>query len=255
MKHIFLILQYDGTNYRGWQRQPNAATIQGLIEEALCKITGRVTAITGAGRTDSGVHALGQTASFFTDSRLTPDIVQRALNSLLPYDIRVCRAEYVEDDFHCRFSARRKRYFYVILNSPPASPFMYRYVWEVKHTLNIAAMQRASMSLVGRYDFKSFCASDTDVDNTVREVFGIEVEPLPGISFMDAEIKGQFIKITIEADGFLRHMVRNITGTLADVGRGKTPLSDVEKILNAMDRKKAGVTAPGRGLFLDKVFY
>ncbi|WP_420265994.1 tRNA pseudouridine(38-40) synthase TruA [Candidatus Magnetominusculus dajiuhuensis] len=255
MKHIFLILQYDGTNYRGWQMQPNTTTVQGLIEEALCKITGRATAVTSAGRTDSGVHALGQAASFFTDSRLTPDIFQRALNALLPYDIRAVAARYVSGDFHCRFSARRKRYFYVISNAPSASPFMYRYVWEVRHPLDIAAMQKASISLVGRYDFKSFCASDTDVDNTVREVFSIEARPMPCISFMGAEIKGQFIKITIEADGFLRHMVRNITGTLVDVGRGKTSPADVENILTAKDRKKAGMTAPGRGLFLDRVFY
>ncbi|MBF0458067.1 MAG: tRNA pseudouridine(38-40) synthase TruA [Nitrospirae bacterium] len=255
MKHIFLSLQYDGTNYSGWQRQPNVVTIQGLIEEALFKITGHAAALSGAGRTDAGVHALGQTASFFTGSRLTPDTVQKALNALLPGDIRVCSAVYVSDDFHCRFSARRKRYFYVILNDSPASPFIYRYAWQVKHALDIAAMQQAAMSLVGRYDFKSFCASDTDVDNTVREVLGITIEAQSSIAFMNAEIKGKFITITIEADGFLRHMVRNITGTLVDVGRGKTCAEDIEYILNAKDRKKAGMTAPGRGLFLEKVYY
>ncbi|MEO5359296.1 MAG: tRNA pseudouridine(38-40) synthase TruA [Nitrospirota bacterium] len=255
MKHILLTLQYDGTSYCGWQRQPNSLTIQGLIEESLCKITGRATTLNGAGRTDSGVHALGQTASFFTDSRLTPDIFQKALNSLLPSDIRVISSDYVPDDFHCRFSAKRKRYFYVICNNSPVSPFTYRYVWEVKHDLDVAAMQKASVRLIGRYDFKSFCAADTDVNNTIREIFHIEIKPVSCITFMGAEIKGKFIKITIEADGFLRHMVRNITGTLADIGRGKTHPEAIEQILNAMDRKKAGMTAPGRGLFLDKVYY
>lgn len=255
MKHILLTLQYDGTSYCGWQRQPNALTIQGLIEETLCKITGRATTLTGAGRTDSGVHALGQTASFFTDSRLNPAIFQKALNAMLPYDIRVISAEYVPDDFHCRFSAKYKRYFYVICNNSPVSPFMYRYAWEVKHDLNVAAMQEAAVRLIGRYDFKSFCAADTDVKNTIREIFTIEIKLLSCITFMGAEIKGKFIKITIEADGFLRHMVRNITGTLVDIGRGKTHPEAVETILSAMDRKKAGMTAPGRGLFLDKVYY
>ncbi|MBF0319023.1 MAG: tRNA pseudouridine(38-40) synthase TruA [Nitrospirae bacterium] len=255
MKQISLVIQYDGTNYRGWQRQPNAPTLQGLIEEALCKITGRATALTGAGRTDSGVHALGQCASFSTEGSLPPEIFQRALNAMLPCDIRVISAEYVPDGFHCRYSARRKRYFYVILNSFPASPFIYRYVWDIKHTLDVGAMRNASECLVGRHDFKSFCATDTDVKNTVREIFSLLIEALPALSFMGTEIKGNFIIITIEADGFLRHMVRNIVGTIVDTGRGKTHTGAIEEILYAKDRRKAGMTAPGRGLFLDKVFY
>ncbi|MCG6550817.1 MAG: tRNA pseudouridine(38-40) synthase TruA [Candidatus Magnetominusculus sp. LBB02] len=253
MKHILLLLQYDGANYSGWQRQPNAVTIQGSIEEALSKITGRATVLTGAGRTDAGVHALGQAASFFTESQLLPDVFLRAVNALLPHDIRVVGADYVADDFHCRFSAWRKRYFYVVLNDSPVSPFVCRYVWNVKYALNIEAMKQSAAALAGRHDFKSFCAADTDVQNTVREVFHIEVEPMRTLPFMGAEIKGNFIKITIEADGFLRHMVRNIAGTLVDIGRGKA--GDIREILKAADRKMAGVTAPGRGLFLEKVYY
>ncbi|MBF0517748.1 MAG: tRNA pseudouridine(38-40) synthase TruA [Nitrospirae bacterium] len=255
MKHILLSIQYDGTNYLGWQRQPNALTIQGVVEEAIERITGTATTVAASGRTDSGVHALGQTASFFTESRLTPNIFQKALNALLPYDIRVISAELAAADFHCRFSATRKRYFYVIYNDSPVSPFVYRYVWHVKHALDVEAMQRASETLKGRHDFKSFCAADTDVQSSVREIFAIAIEPLPCISFLDTMITGKFIKLTIDADGFLRHMVRNITGTLVDVGRGKTDASAIQQILNAKDRKKAGVTAPGRGLFLDRVFY
>ncbi|MBF0536923.1 MAG: tRNA pseudouridine(38-40) synthase TruA [Nitrospirae bacterium] len=256
MRKIRLTLSYDGTHYHGWQVQPAMVTIQGCIEGALRAITSAEIDLVGAGRTDAGVHALGQVATFSSNTRLSPGTIMRALNAILPADIRVMDSEYVADDlFHPRFSARAKRYTYVISMGGVASPFFYRYSWHINHPIDVAKMTTAAGILVGRHDFKSFCASDTDIKTTIREITALRVEQLHLLRFMEFGIVGDFVRVTVEADGFLRHMVRNIVGTLVGVGRGRVDPKEIDDIIAARDRRCAGENAPARGLFLEQVFY
>ncbi|MBF0338816.1 MAG: tRNA pseudouridine(38-40) synthase TruA [Nitrospirae bacterium] len=252
---IRLTLSYDGTHYHGWQVQPATETIQGRIERSLRRITLKDVTLIGAGRTDAGVHALGQVAAFSVDTHLPPHTIMRALNAILPADIRILDAGYAPDGFHPRFSARAKRYAYVISMGGAVSPFLYRYCWHIGHPLDVTAMATAAGTLTGKHDFKSFCASDTDIKTTIREVTTLGVEQLPLLRFMDFGIAGDFLRVSIEADGFLRHMVRNIVGTLVAVGRGRLNHEGVRDILEAKDRRRAGENAPARGLFLERVFY
>ncbi|MBF0317691.1 MAG: tRNA pseudouridine(38-40) synthase TruA [Nitrospirae bacterium] len=255
MTKIRLTLSYDGTHYHGWQVQPATETIQGRIEGALRTITSAGVDLVGAGRTDAGVHALGQIAAFTSDTHLPPHTIMRALNALMPADIRVIDADYAPEGFHPRFSAKAKRYVYVISMGTSVNPFLYRYCWHIGHPLDITEMATAADTLTGRHDFKSFCASDTDIKTTIREVTALRIEQLPLLRFMDFGIAGDFVRVSIEADGFLRHMVRNIVGTLAAVGRGRLNTQGVSDILAARDRRSAGENAPARGLFLERVFY
>ncbi len=255
MKKVRLLLRYDGTGFSGWQVQPGRVTIQGLVEAGVERITGGRTRVLAAGRTDAGVHALHQVASFGTDSHHPPEVFQRALNGMLPEAIRVCAADYAPDDFHPRYSAKAKRYFYLIDCSAQGNPFAARYSYHYRWALDRDSMARAASFLVGRHDFSSFRAAGCGAKTTVREIFGIEVEETERLDFLTVSLGGPFIRITIEADAFLRHMVRNITGTLIDVGRGRLAPADVKAILEARDRRLAGPTVPGRGLFLEKVYY
>jgi tRNA pseudouridine38-40 synthase len=244
MRNIKLILCYDGTDFHGWQRQPGLRTVQEALEEALERLTGVRPGTTASGRTDAGVHALGQAVHFLTVSRHSTETFVRALNAMLPRDVRVLEAREMPQSFHATLDARSKRYRYVIDNARIASPFQLRYRWHVPHPLDAAAMGRAAKSLLGRHDFRSF---ETDWPNrmsSVRTIVDLAVER-----------QGESVAIEVEADGFLYNMVRSIVGTLVLVGAGKRPESWVAEALAAESRVEAGPTAPPQGLFLVVVRY
>lgn len=249
MPNIRLQIEYEGTNYAGWQAQNRrpSDTIQETIEKVLAKVLQEKVKVIGSGRTDAGVHALGQTANFKTNSRLTPAKIQKALNGLLPDDIRIKKANYADNDFHACYSARAKTYRYIILNSKVSSVFLKRSSWHIPYKLDIPLMRKEAKSLIGRRDFSSFCASGSSAKTRVRTIKKISVKK----SFNDFNL----ITIDIEADGFLYNMARNIAGTLVEIGRGRFSAGSMRKILTAKDRRAAGPTAQARGLFLVKVKY
>ncbi len=244
MRNIKLTLSYDGTEFHGWQRQPRLRTVQQVLEEAIERLTGTRPVTTASGRTDAGVHALGQVIHFLTPSRHSAETFQRALNALLPRDVRVLAAAEVPQAFHATLDARSKRYRYVIDNARVASPFKLRYCWHVPHRLDADSMARAGASLLGRHDFRSF---ETDWPNRMSSVRTI----------CDLTVARHHDEITIEveADGFLYNMVRSITGTLVLVGSGKRTEGWVAEVLAAENRVEAGPTAPAQGLFLLAVRY
>jgi len=255
MKKFKLLLEYDGTAYQGWQVQENRLTIQGVIEDRIFKITGEQSRVIGASRTDAGVHALGQVAAFRTESRFDPETIKKALNALLPQDIRVLDASEVDDSFNPRDSAVKKSYFYIIANQRESSAFLYRYAWLVQQQLNLKSMVEAAQVLIGTHDFSSFKGTGSNIKNDIREIFSLNIKRFREIDFMTSSIKGEFIKIRIEANGFLRHMVRNIVGTLVEIGRGRFTADRIKEILESRDRKLAGPTAPARGLSLERIVY
>jgi len=255
MRNIRLVIQYDGTNYSGWQVQPKVVTIQGILQEKIGNITGEKTTVLGAGRTDAGVHAIGQIGAFRTSSQLSSTIVQNALNATLPHDIRILNACDDDTSFHPRYDAKSKRYFYVISPARTLSPFFYRYAWKVPYTLDIDAMNCAVQLLKGRHDFSAFRASGCSAKNTIKTVFRLSIERSETMEFMCTKINGAFLRIVIDADSFLRHMVRNIIGTLIEIGKGRIRAGTISEILSSKDRRCAGPCAPASGLFLDKVSY
>lgn len=257
MRRVRLLLQYDGTEYSGWQVQDNEVTVQGLVENAVFKVTGEKPRVTGASRTDAGVHALDQAASFTTGSSLEAEVIRRALNANLPADIRVMDASECPDDFHPRYSAVNKIYSYFITYAPCCSVFLKRFSWYLPYDLSrgIEAMREAAGYIKGEHDFSSFRASGCGSKNAVRKILNIEISESASIDFMTFRIDAPVIKISIQANAFLRHMVRNIIGTLVDVGRGKTEPSGMKEILELKDRSCAGRTAPAQGLFLEKIYY
>ncbi len=254
-RRIVLSVQYDGSAYNGWQIQPSGATIQGLVQECLHKLTGERVRVIAAGRTDAGVHAIEQIAAFDSGSRLPLVVIKSALNALLPADIRIMDIREAEDDFHPRYSARSKRYSYIIANTGDIPPFIRAYVWRIKIPLDVEAMRGASAYLIGRHDFSSFRGAGCGAKNPVRNILCLETEKVCGVTFFFTTFYGDFIRISMEADAFLRHMVRNITGTLVEVGRGKIGPETVRNILESKERRLAGPTAPPHGLFLEKIFY
>ena len=239
-----LTIEYDGTDYHGWQVQPGWATIQGVLEQALARIVGKQVHVTGAGRTDAGVHALGQVASLRADFRHQPDTLRRALTSLLPPDIVVTRVEEAPEAFDAQRWAQWKRYRYTLLTRPYPSAIERRYTLFFPLPLKIDAMAEAARMLVGDHDFSSFQAAKSSVDHRIRRVFATEFRQ---------QADHLFFKIT--ADGFLRHMIRIIMGTLLDVGKGKLAPADVKPILEVKDRKHASRTLPAHGLCLLEVGY
>jgi tRNA pseudouridine38-40 synthase len=255
MRKIRLLIEYDGTAYHGWQIQPDATTIQGIIEDRVQRVTGAHSSVLGASRTDAGVHAFGQTAVFRTESRLDAGIIRKALNAVLPPDIRILDAADADDAFHPGDDAKKKSYFYIIANGRSTSAFLFRYAWTVPQPLDVGSMTEASETLIGRHDFAAFMGAGSDVQGTVREVYSLSIERLDAIDFMTARLKGDFIRIRTEANGFLRHMVRNIVGTLVEIGRGRVVASRMAEILQSCDRRCAGQTAPARGLFLERIVY
>ena len=255
MRKIKLILQYDGTDYSGWQVQAKGATIQGLLENALAEITGACPRVTGAGRTDAGVHAFAQTASFSTESDHQADVFLRALNAKLPDDIRVISSEEVQEDFHPRYSAKNKTYSYLISHHGPYSVFLKRYSWHMSYSLHCDAMEEAAGYLMGEQDFSSFRASGCSSKHPVRKIIDLQIMKLDSVDFMGFCFNVPLVKISITANAFLRHMVRNIVGTLVEISRKKIPPEQMKTILEAKDRRVAGKTAPACGLFLEKISY
>lgn len=255
MRKIRLTIQYDGSSYNGWQVQPRGATVQGLLEDVIEKITGERVHVIGAGRTDAGVHAIEQVASFGSSSGLTHDVLKRALNALLPRDVKIIAVEDSEADFHPRFSSVRKRYVYLIANTETVPVFVDRYVWRIRFPLNVEQMSAASVFILGSHDFSSFRGAGCNARNSVREVYSLDVEKSDEMQFLFSGFRGAFIKFSIEADGFLRHMVRNIVGTLVEVGRGRIGSEALKDILVSRERRFAGPTAPAKGLFLERVIY
>ncbi|MEX5213151.1 MAG: tRNA pseudouridine(38-40) synthase TruA [Nitrospiraceae bacterium] len=244
MQTIKLTLEYDGTNYAGWQRQADQPTVQAALEQVIGQVTQATLAVVGAGRTDSGVHALGQVASFRTDRRLTPAEWMRALNGILPSDICVRSVEFVPDDFHARYSAMGKLYEYRILNRPNRSALDRNRAWHLRTALDQHAMEEAAECLIGRQDFSSFQGSPTDTRNPVCHVRQLSIRT-----------ESELIRIEVYADRFLKQMVRAIVGTLVEVGLGKRTPASLRDILAARDRSVAGKTAPAHGLFLIRVDY
>jgi tRNA pseudouridine38-40 synthase len=242
--NIKLTIEYDGTNYHGWQIQPNGNTIQAVLERAIATFLGTQTRIIGSGRTDAGVHALGQTANFFCAKEVDLYRLQRGLNALTPQDIVIRRVEVMGTAFDARRHARSRIYEYRIWNSPWPSPFHSRYAWHVHDPLEVGAMQNAIAYLEGEHDFTSFQAAACDAAHAVRRVDRNLLES-----------RGSLLVYTIEATAFLRHMVRNVIGSLVEVGRGERPPQSFSELLEVRDRTQAGPTAPPHGLFLVEVRY
>ena len=244
-KNIKLILEYDGTLYHGWQRQTSLPTLQELVEEKIETMTGEAVNLIASGRTDTGVHALYQVANFKTHTHLDPSIVRKGLNALLPADIFIKHAENVPLDFNSRYSAKRKTYEYRILNREEPDIFLRTYAWHIAADLNLEKMSTCLSMLIGRHDFSSFKSSGSGNKDPVREMLRAEIHGP----------KDDLITFFLEANGFLRHMVRNILGTVVEVGRGKLEINDFKEIFQSKDRKKAGIKAPPQGLFLMMVKY
>jgi tRNA pseudouridine38-40 synthase len=243
-----LTVAYDGTDFAGWQIQSGQRSVQQTLEQALAKITGQPVTAVGSGRTDSGVHALGQVVSFATESTLSPAVFQRALNAELPPDVVVVDATEAAPGFHARRLAVRKRYRYVLHDGSPHDPFRRRFAWHYRQPLDAAAMATAAAALVGTHDFASFQSTGSVRKSSVRTMYELAVARQPAPD--DA-----FIHIEAEADGFLYNMVRAIVGTLVEVGRGARPVDWPAEVLAARNRAAAGMTAPPHGLALLWVRY
>jgi tRNA pseudouridine38-40 synthase len=238
-----LVVEYDGTDYHGWQLQPAARTVQGVLEGALGRLLGHPARARAAGRTDAGVHATGQVVCFESPRTIPVEVVLRALNALTPVDLTVRAAQIVPDAFDARRSARRRSYRYRIWNRRQPSPFWRRYAWHVPQLLDVDRMAAAACALEGEHDFSSFQAAGCDAAHPVRRVVSSAVER-----------RGDLVIYEIEATAFLRHMVRNIVGTLVEIGQGRRN-GDVAALLAARDRTQAAATAPAHGLCLTKIAY
>ncbi|MBW2615298.1 MAG: tRNA pseudouridine(38-40) synthase TruA [Deltaproteobacteria bacterium] len=244
-KNIKLTLAYDGSHYHGWQRQKNGVTIQGAVEEKIKIMTGESVKLIASGRTDAGVHAINQVCNFTTRSKIGIEEMKRGLNSLLPDDVFLRDSEYVPLEFHARYNVKSKTYEYRILNREDPDLFLRHYVWHIRVPLNAKEMAKCLTVLAGRHDFSSFRSSGSGNLDPVRTVLRAELHgPEDGM-----------LKLVIEADGFLRHMVRNIVGTVVDAGLGKIDVSGFKEILESKDRQMAGIKAPPQGLFLMNVEY
>ncbi|HEY7532643.1 MAG TPA: tRNA pseudouridine(38-40) synthase TruA [Nitrospiraceae bacterium] len=244
MPTVKLILEYDGTHYAGWQRQPNHPTIQEALETAVEGVTQTKVSAIGAGRTDAGVHALGQVVSFQTTREFSTDQWPRALNAHLPEDIVVRTASIMPDSFHARYSAKGKLYEYRILNRSERPALDRQYCWHVYGPLDDAAMNQAAISLIGSHDFSSFETQPTEND-----------DPLCHLQRLAVYRQGNLLRIHAYADRFLKQMVRSIVGTLVDIGLRRRPATEMAAVLNARDRSSAGKTAPPQGLYLVRVDY
>jgi tRNA pseudouridine38-40 synthase len=244
MKNIMLTLEYDGTNYSGWQIQNNANSIQAEVEKAIYKLTKKEVTLIGAGRTDAKVHALGQVANFFIDTTIPGRTFKYALNEYLPEDIKAVYSNEVPEDFHARFSAIKKRYRYKIYLSDVERPLLRNYAYQIDRNLNINDMKEASKYLIGTHNFTSFEGRRSFTKSKIRTIHSIDIKK-----------RDEFIDIVVEGDSFLRNMVRIITGTLVEIGIGKRKPEEIKLILQAEDRRFSGHTAPPQGLYLEKVFY
>lgn len=244
MKRYKIIIEYKGTNYAGWQIQKNGVTVQGVMQDALIKLFGREIELTSSGRTDAGVHALNQVAHFDADTLIPADKIPFALNTLLPMDISVKSCEITDNSFHARYGAKSKTYVYKMYYSPFRSPLLSDTChWIVKRP-DIEIMKKGAELLIGEHDFKFFRAAGSNVKNTIRRIYSIEIEE-----------KDNLISIAVRGNGFLYNMVRILAGTLLYAGMGKLTIQDLQSIMEKGDRKRAGKTLPANGLCLLKVEY
>ncbi|MBU2591333.1 MAG: tRNA pseudouridine(38-40) synthase TruA [Nitrospinae bacterium] len=244
MRTVKIVIEYEGSRYHGWQIQPNAITIQEVMESTLAKMVGEKVHITSSGRTDAGVHALAQVASFQTSSSLKDEKLMRGFNALLPDDIVITDLKTVDSEFNARFSAKSKLYKYVILNRSFPSALERRFCWFIPKRLDLAKMREGSLCLVGEHDFGAFCSSTSNAKSYVRK-----------LTRLDIETDDDRIIFWLAANGFLKQMIRNIVGTLVQVGSGRIPPSTMKEILESKDRCQAGQTAHPEGLFLVAVEY
>ncbi len=244
MRRVSLVVQYDGTDYHGFQRQPGLPTVQLELEEALSRLLGESVTILGAGRTDAGVHAFGQTVTFDTESPVPTARIVHALNGLLPDTVSAVEAREVPQEFHPRYDALGKLYGYRVLNRELPSPFIGRYAWHLAKPLDLPLMREAAGSLRGRHDFVGFSSSGSEVQDTVRD-----------LRRLDVERHGELVEIRAEADGFLYMMVRRLVGALVDAGIGALSVTEVQRILRSRDRCRCRTVAPPQGLSLIKVSY
>ena len=245
MRNFKMIVEYDGTAYCGWQRQENGTSIQQLLEESIKLITGQKVAVIGSGRTDAGVHALNQVGSFRCSTKLPVNKIFMGMNSVLPPDIVVKELEEVADDFNALRDAKSKIYVYKICNQRLRPALGRNYFWHIRFPLDVARMKKAAKLLIGTHDFSCFCATGTDVKDRVRTIVDMEIK---------TSDEG-LIEIKVESHGFLKYMVRNIIGTLVEVGCGKRKPEEMSVIIESKNRNIAGVTAPACGLFLKEVKY
>lgn len=244
MARYKLLISYDGTLYAGWQLQPNATSIQGLVESALERFFKSPLRVTGASRTDSGVHALGQVAHFTTDLEFECSALLKALNGMLPYDVRILSLELIGDDFHAQYSSTGKEYHYHVCMERIIAPFHRLYRHHFYYPSSLPLMREAAKKFIGTHDFASFTNAGSTVTSTVRTITRLDIIEEPG-----------GIRFEFEGNGFLYKMVRNIVGLLLDIGRGKRAIEEIEPLFEAKDRRKAAMAAPGKGLFLIKVHY
>lgn len=244
MNNIKLTIEYDGTNFIGWQKQARGNSIQGEIENAINLVTGETINLIGSGRTDSGVHAKEQIANFMTKSSIPADRFKFALNNHLSREIAIINSEKVDDSFHSRHDAIGKRYKYLIYSNPIRSPLYRNFAYYVPYQLNFHKMLESIECFLGTHDFTSFMASNSSVKTTIRTVNNISIDK-----------KGDLITFTIQGNGFLYNMVRIIVGTLVDIGRGQLEAKDISDIIKSKNRQTAGHTAPPQGLYLEKVYY
>ena len=244
MKRVKLVVAYDGTNYHGWQIQPNEISVEQVLNEKLSALTGEDIKVIGASRTDAGVHAIGNVAVFDTESRIPGEKFSYALNQRLPEDIRIQHSQEVSDDFHPRHCECRKTYRYQIQNAEFPIPTRRLYAHSICYELDIKLMQEAAKHLIGEHDFKSFCSTKTSVTDTVRTIYDIQVKK-----------EDQMVSIFVNGNGFLYNMVRIIAGTLIDVGLKRRSPEEIAYMLECQDRQIAGPTAPAKGLTLMKIDY
>lgn len=244
--NVRLLLEYDGSSFCGWQFQPSQRSVQGVLQSALLRVTGEITAVHGSGRTDAGVHALGQVASFVTEAGIPPDRFKPAINRLLPPDVRVLSSAQVPDDFHARYSALSKTYMYKVVQADVTPPLMRDRAWAVRQSLDLEAMRAALATLLGTHDFRAFCRGGSSVTRTVRTITQAElrVEPDQGT-----------IELWVSADGFLYNMVRIIAATAIRVGMGKLPVDVFVSAIATGLRSLLPYTAPPQGLYLASVRY
>ena len=245
MQNFKITVEYDGSAYHGWQRQAEDRTIQGEIENALMTMTGNSITLTGSGRTDAGVHALSQAANFRCATSLTPETFLKGLNSLLPEDIVITSCKTVPEKFHARYDVKSKVYHYRILNRLLPAAISRQYAWHIRKKLNLSAMQEALRYVIGSHDFRAFEGSGSPRTSTIRCIINADL----------VKTDNDYLVLKIEGDGFLKFMVRNIVGTLVDVGFDKITPDDFKQILVSKNRNLAGITAPAHGLFLIEVKY
>jgi tRNA pseudouridine38-40 synthase len=245
-----LIIQYDGTDFHGWQIQESDRTIQGELERVISTLEGEGVRVTGSGRTDAGVHAEGQVANVFLNQPFTPEKLGKAINGNLWRDIRIMNVESVADEFHARFSAKQKTYVYRVINTPVMSPFWRRFAHHESRPLDIARMNEAARLFLGEHDWTAFASAHSDSDSKIRDIRELTIT-----SKWDERARAALIEFYVSADGFLRYMVRSIVGTLIEAGRGEKDLDTIKTAIITGDRKLAGPTAMAKGLTLLKVDY